>query len=406
MPSSDISGLVKAGDKRALARLISWVENGDARLRSVLMELGPAGTSTRVIGLTGAPGAGKSTVTSALVRAFRARVGEGGQRSRVAVLAVDPSSPFTGGALLGDRVRMQEHATDDGVFIRSMGSRGQLGGLAAATPRAIRVLAAAGYEVILVETVGVGQAEVEIASAADTTAVLVVPGMGDSVQAAKAGLLEVADVLVVNKADRPDTHATLRDLRHMVSLARAEWKPPIVPTVGTTGEGVDDLVAALDKHEAWLESSGERARRRLARARDEVTALAFGTLARRLAVPDELAARVADGACDPIEAAEELLAAAGIFRDLSKRPVGSRAPPTSRLSACVVLRLPVCPMSLACLLIRSTARRRSGSAGSGRRQRWRRSPRSCARSSSCSPNSTPSSARTASPSRGTRRLCC
>jgi len=267
------------------------------------MELGPAGTSTRVIGLTGAPGAGKSTVTSALVRAFRARVGEGGQRTRVAVLAVDPTSPFTGGALLGDRVRMQEHATDDGVFIRSMGSRGQLGGLAAATPRAIRVLAAAGYEVILVETVGVGQAEVEIASAADTTAVLVVPGMGDSVQAAKAGLLEVADVLVVNKADRPDTRATLRDLRHMVSLARAEWKPPIVPTVGTTGEGVDDLVAALDKHEAWLESSGERARRRLARARDEVTALALGMLARRLAVPDELAARVADGACDPIEAA-------------------------------------------------------------------------------------------------------
>jgi LAO/AO transport system kinase len=271
------------------------------------MELGPAGTSTRVIGLTGAPGAGKSTVTSALVRAFRAR------GSRVAVLAVDPSSPFTGGALLGDRVRMQEHATDDGVYIRSMGSRGQLGGLAAATPRVIRVLAAAGYEVILVETVGVGQAEVEIASAADTTVVLVVPGMGDSIQAAKAGLLEVADVLVVNKADRPDTQTTLRDLRHMVSLARAEWRPPIVPTVGTTGEGVDDLVAALDKHEAWLESSGERARRRLARARDEVTALAFGTLARRLAVPDELAARVADGTCDPIEAAEELLAAAGIF---------------------------------------------------------------------------------------------
>lgn len=370
------------------------------------MELGPAGNSTRVIGLTGAPGAGKSTVTSALVRAFRARVGEDGQRARVAVLAVDPTSPFTGGALLGDRVRMQEHATDDGVFIRSMGSRGQLGGLAAATPRAIRVLAAAGYEIILVETVGVGQAEVEIASAADTTAVLVVPGMGDSVQAAKAGLLEVADVLVVNKADRPDTHTTLRDLRHMVSLARAEWKPPIVPTVGTTGEGVDNLVAALDKHEAWLESSGERARRRLARARDEVTALALGTLARRLAVPDELAARVADGACDPIEAAEELLAAAGIFRDLSKRPVGSRAPATSRLSACVVLRLPVCPESLACPLIRSTARRKSGSAGSGRRQRWRRSPRSCARSSSCSPNSTPSSAPTGSPSRGTRRLCC
>ncbi|MGH3281862.1 MAG: methylmalonyl Co-A mutase-associated GTPase MeaB [Trebonia sp.] len=305
LSTSDIADLVKAGDKRALARVISWVENGDARIRSVLKELRPAPAGTRVIGLTGAPGAGKSTVTSELVRALRIR------GTPVAVLAVDPSSPFTGGALLGDRIRMQGHATDDGVYIRSMASRGQLGGLAAATPRAIRVLAAAGYEVVLVETVGVGQAEVEIASAADTTVVLVVPGMGDSVQAAKAGLLEVADILAVNKADRPDTKATLRDLRHMVSLARAEWKPPIVPTVGTTGEGVDDLLSALDAHGAWLAASGELSRRRAARARDEVTALAFGMLARRLAVPDELAARVADGQCDPIEAAEELLASAG-----------------------------------------------------------------------------------------------
>jgi LAO/AO transport system kinase len=305
----DIAGLVKAGDKRALARVISWVENGDPRTRSVLRDLKPAVAGTRVIGLTGAPGAGKSTVTGALVRAFRAR------GNRVAVLAVDPSSPFTGGALLGDRIRMQDHATDDGVFIRSMGSRGRLGGLAAATPQAIGVLQAAGYGIILVETVGVGQAEVEIASAADSTVVLVVPGMGDSIQAAKAGVLEVADVLVVNKADRPDTQATLRDLRATVSLARGEWKPPIVPTVATTGEGIDDLLGALDKHDAWLESSGERARRRVGRARDAVTALAFGALAKRLAVPDELAARVADGRCDPIEAAEELLAATVIFRD-------------------------------------------------------------------------------------------
>jgi GTPase len=302
-----------AGDKRALARVISWVENGDPRIRSVVKGLAPAAAGTRVIGLTGAPGAGKSTVTSALVRGFRAR-----GRS-VAVLAVDPSSPFTGGALLGDRIRMQDHATDDGVFIRSMGSRGQLGGLAAATPQAIRVLQAAGYEVILVETVGVGQAEVEIASAADTTVVLVVPGMGDSVQAAKAGVLEVADVLVVNKADRPDTQATLRDLRAMVSLARGEWKPPIVPTVATSGEGVEDLLGQLDRHEEWLEASGERTRRRLVRARGEVTALAFGTLAKRLAVPDELAARVAEGGCDPAEAAEELLASAVILKDLAER---------------------------------------------------------------------------------------
>jgi LAO/AO transport system kinase len=301
--------------------VISWVENGDPRTRSVVKELKSPATGARVIGLTGAPGAGKSTVTSALVRALRAR------GNRVAVLAVDPSSPFTGGALLGDRVRMQEHATDDGVFIRSMGSRGQLGGLAAATPQAIRVLQAAGYDVILVETVGVGQAEVEIASAADSTVVLVVPGMGDSIQAAKAGVLEVADVLVVNKADRPDTSATLRDLRAMISLARGEWKPPIVPTVATTGDGVEDLLGQLDRHDEWLEASGERARRRLARARDEVTALAFGALAKRMAVPDELAARVADGRCDPTEAAEELIASTVTFKDLAERVRGAAGPP-------------------------------------------------------------------------------
>jgi LAO/AO transport system kinase len=303
-----IADLVQAGDQRALARAISWVENGDPRVRSVERALKPPSAGVRVIGLTGAPGAGKSTVTSALVGVFRAR------GKRTAVLAIDPTSPFSGGALLGDRIRMQGHATDPGVFIRSMGSRGQLGGLAAATPQAIRVLAAAGYEVILVETVGVGQAEVEIASAADTTVVLVVPGMGDSIQAAKAGVLEVADVLVVNKADRPDTQGCVRDLRTMVALATGEWRPPIVTTIGTTGEGVDGLVAELDRHEAWLDASGERARRRIGRARDEVTALAFGRVARRLAVSDELAARVADGQCGPHEAAEELLLAAGVFK--------------------------------------------------------------------------------------------
>jgi len=304
--TDNLAERVHAGDARALARVISMIENGDSRVRSVVKELRPSSAGARIIGLTGAPGAGKSTVTSALVKAFRAR------DTRVAVLAVDPTSPFTGGALLGDRVRMQEHATDPGVFIRSMGSRGQLGGLAAATPQAIRVLDAAGYPVILVETVGVGQAEVEIASAADTTVVLVVPGMGDSIQAAKAGVLEVADVLVVNKADRPDTQATVRDLRSMVALATADWKPPIVTTVATAGEGVDELVRQLDRHRSWLESSGERERRRLARARDEVIALVFGVVRERLAVPDELAARVADGQLDVHEAADELLASAGL----------------------------------------------------------------------------------------------
>jgi LAO/AO transport system kinase len=303
---SNLAERVQAGEVRALARVISMVENGDSRVRSVLKELRPPLTGARVIGLTGAPGAGKSTVTSALVKAFRAR------DIRTAVLAVDPTSPFTGGALLGDRVRMQDHAIDPGVFIRSMGSRGQLGGLAAATPQAVRVLEAAGYPVILVETVGVGQAEVEIASAADTTVVLVVPGMGDSIQAAKAGVLEVADVLVVNKADRPDTQATVRDLRSMVALATADWKPPIVTTVATSGEGIDELVGQLDRHWSWLESSGERERRRLARARDEVIALVFGMVRERLAVPDELAARVADGQLDVHEAADELLTSIGL----------------------------------------------------------------------------------------------
>ena len=303
---SNLAERVQAGEARALARVISMVENGDSRVRSVLKELRPPPSGARVIGLTGAPGAGKSTVTSALVTAFRAR------NIRTAVLAVDPTSPFTGGALLGDRVRMQDHAIDPGVFIRSMGSRGQLGGLAAATPQAVRVLEAAGYPVILVETVGVGQVEVEIASEADTTVVLVVPGMGDSIQAAKAGVLEVADVLVVNKADRPDTQATVRDLRSMVALATADWKPPIVTTVATTGEGVDELVSQLDRHWSWLESSGERERRRLARAREEVIALVFGMVRERLAVPDELAARVADRQLDVYEAADELLTGIGL----------------------------------------------------------------------------------------------
>jgi LAO/AO transport system kinase len=265
------------------------------------------GDGARVIGITGAPGAGKSTTANALVAALRER-GE-----RVAVLAVDPSSPFSGGALLGDRVRMQEHAMDPGVFIRSMASRGQLGGLAAATPMAIRALDAAGFDVILVETVGVGQAELEIASAADSTAVVVVPGMGDSIQAAKAGVLEIADVLVVNKADRPDTAATVRDLRNMVALSSAAWKPPVVQTVATTSDGIAELIGELDRHWSWLSTSGELERRRRARARDEVLTMAVGAVRAGLAGPllDILAGQVADGVLDSRDAAEKLLASVG-----------------------------------------------------------------------------------------------
>jgi LAO/AO transport system kinase len=302
-----------AGDARALARLVSLVENGAPELRPVMKALAPLTGGARVIGLTGAPGVGKSTMTTALVSAYRER------DLRVGVLAVDPTSPFTGGALLGDRVRMQDHATDPGVFIRSMASRGHLGGLAAATPQALRVLDAAGFGVVLVETVGVGQAEVEVASLADTTLVLVAPGTGDAVQAAKAGILEVGDIFVVNKRDNPGAQETVRNLRTMIAMAErgeGDWKPPIVMTTATAGEGIADLTAALDAHWSWLDSSGERDRRRRARAREEVAAIAVAALRQRMGgLPgdsrlDELAARVAAGELDPYSAADELVAAA------------------------------------------------------------------------------------------------
>jgi LAO/AO transport system kinase len=299
----------RAGDPRALARLLSLVEDESPQVRIVIKDLLPETGRARIVGLTGAPGVGKSTVTSALVGAFRAF---GGQGARVAVLAVDPTSPFSGGALLGDRIRMQDHAIDDGVFIRSMASRGHLGGLAASTPQAIRVLDAAGFGLIIIETVGVGQAEVAIASLADSVVVLLAPGMGDAIQAAKAGILEVADLFVVNKADKPDAQQVVRDLRNMLALAsRAEddWKPPIVSTVAIRNEGIQELVSRLNQHWSWLNDTGELKNRRLARAREELAALAFAGLRGRLAASrlDELAARVAEGELDPFQAADELL---------------------------------------------------------------------------------------------------
>jgi LAO/AO transport system kinase len=299
-------GKARAGDTRALARLLSLVEDESPQVRSVIKDLLPDTGRARIIGLTGAPGVGKSTVTGALVGAFRA------DGARVAVLAIDPTSPFTGGALLGDRIRMQDHAVDDQVFIRSMASRGHLGGLATSTPQAIRVLDAAGFDPILVETVGVGQAEVAIASLADSVAVLLAPGMGDAIQAAKAGILEVADLFVVNKADKPDSQQVVRDLRTMIALAErrhGDWKPPIVSTVAVKGDGIDELVSRLDEHWSWLAATGELKRRRQARAREELTALAFAALRGRLAGSrlDELAGQVADGTLDPFQAADELL---------------------------------------------------------------------------------------------------
>jgi LAO/AO transport system kinase len=312
--SHDVSELVaraRDGDPRSVARLISLVEDESPLLREVTAALVSHAGHARVIGITGAPGVGKSTSTSALVGQLR-KAGR-----RVGVLAVDPSSPFSGGALLGDRVRMQDHALDREVYIRSMASRGHLGGLAWSTPQAVRVLDAAGCDDVLIETVGVGQSEVEVAGLADTTLVLLAPGMGDGIQAAKAGILEVGDVYVVNKADRDGADTLRRELRSMLALAeRPEgwWRPPIVKTVASRDEGLDDVVAELDRHHAWLESSGELAARRTTRARDEIEAIALTTLRERWgdvhgrSELDDLARQVAAGESDPYAAAETLLA--------------------------------------------------------------------------------------------------
>ena len=308
----DLVGRAREGDPRAVARLISLVEDESPHLRDVMAALAPHAGHAQVVGVTGSPGVGKSTSTSALVTDFRER------GLRVGVLAVDPSSPFSGGALLGDRVRMQDHALDPEVYIRSMASRGHLGGLAWTTPQAVRVLDAAGCDVILIETVGVGQSEVEIAGLADTTLVLLAPGMGDGIQAAKAGILEIGDIYVINKADRDGADQVRRDLRSMLALAeRPEggWKPPIVKTVASRPEGLDEVVAEIDKHRAWLEESGELERRRTRRARDEIEAIAVTALRARWgdvhgrSELDDLAAAVVAGTSDPYTAADSLLEA-------------------------------------------------------------------------------------------------
>ncbi|MFB7464560.1 methylmalonyl Co-A mutase-associated GTPase MeaB [Streptomyces sp. NPDC056224] len=315
MTAVDVPQLVaqaREGRPRAVARLISLVEGASPQLREVMAALAPLTGNAYVVGLTGSPGVGKSTSTSALVSAYR-KAGK-----RVGVLAVDPSSPFSGGALLGDRVRMSDHASDPGVYIRSMATRGHLGGLAWAAPQAIRVLDAAGCEVILVETVGVGQSEVEIAAQADTSVVLLAPGMGDGIQAAKAGILEIGDVYVVNKADRDGADATARELNHMLGLGESrgagDWRPPIIKTVAARAQGLDELVEALEKHRAWMDERGVLAERRTARAAREVETIAVTTLRARMADVHgdahlgALAARVAAGELDPYAAADTLLA--------------------------------------------------------------------------------------------------
>nr|WP_249420072.1 methylmalonyl Co-A mutase-associated GTPase MeaB [Rhabdothermincola salaria] len=318
----------RGGDRGALARLLSTVERGGDGAREVSRAVHPVGGAATTVGITGSPGAGKSTLVSALVGEAR-RAGE-----RMAVLAIDPSSPFTGGAILGDRVRMGEHALDDGVFIRSMATRGHLGGLSLTAPAAVRVLDAAGWPWVVLETVGVGQVEVEVAGEADTTVVVVNPGWGDAVQANKAGLMEIADVFVINKADRPGAADTRRDLESMLALADrggsdggrgpagssgsasgpGPWVPPIVETVATTGQGVAELWGTLARHREWGQASGEVERRRarrsgaelhrivVARLMEEAAALGSGAFFDGLR--DEVVAR----RLDPWSAADRLLA--------------------------------------------------------------------------------------------------
>ncbi|WP_134322972.1 methylmalonyl Co-A mutase-associated GTPase MeaB [Cumulibacter soli] len=313
---SELVERAREGNARAVARLISLVEDASPKLREVAAELAPHTGRATIVGLTGSPGVGKSTSTSALVRAFRK------QGKRVGVLAIDPSSPFSGGALLGDRIRMQDHATDPGVFIRSMSSRGHLGGLAWATPQALRVLDGTGFDVVLIETVGVGQAEVEIASTADTTLVLLAPGMGDGIQAAKAGILEIADAFVVNKADRDGADNVVRDLRNMLGLGgrhseAGAWRPSIVKTIAEKEEGVEDVVEAIENHRAWMIDKGVLTERRIARASGEILAISMTTLRERMgdlsgrASLRKLSEQVAAGETDPYLASDTIVAELG-----------------------------------------------------------------------------------------------
>jgi len=323
MDDAELVDRLLAGERRALARVLTRIEDGsEDRLRGVVARLHPHTGRAHLVGVTGSPGVGKSTLTNAMVCTWRAR------GSTVAVIAVDPTSPFSGGALLGDRVRLQDHVLDHGVFVRSMASRGHLGGLSWATPQAMLALDAAGYDVVAVETVGAGQAEVEVASTADTTLVALAPGMGDAIQAAKAGILEIADMLVVNKADRDGADRTVRELTDMQALGAGaaatagvtlppgmdDWTPPIHSTVAGQGTGVDELVDAVSAHLDWLARSGLRDRRRLQRARIHLRELALGQVRARFAAVEggdrlaTLARKVADRELDPYAAADDLVA--------------------------------------------------------------------------------------------------
>ena len=306
--TDDLLTRARAGDKHSIARLLTIVENDEPGAAGAMRTLYPETGRAQIVGITGPPGGGKSTLVNRLAAAFRERA------SHVAIVAVDPSSPFSGGAILGDRIRMRERFLDEGIFIRSMASRGHAGGLARATVRVVNVLDALGTDVVIVETVGVGQEEVDVVRVADTVCLVTVPGLGDDIQAIKAGVLEIADVLVVNKADRPGADETARDLAQMLSLAKDRpWKTPIVRTSAQTGDGLPELLDAIAKHRAWSLSSCEREERRRAAARAEVEALLREALIRELegrvgaSRLDAAVARVAERSIDPYAAVEELL---------------------------------------------------------------------------------------------------
>lgn len=297
-----VSGAV-AGRTRDIARLLTVIENDPAQAHAIAAALQGFPRDATVVGITGPPGVGKSTTTSALVQWYR------GIGKRVAVLAVDPSSPFSGGALLGDRVRMQQHATDPGVFIRSMAARGHLGGLAAATPLAVAALQACPFDVVILETVGVGQSEIDVVRMADTTILVLAPGLGDGIQAAKAGIIEIADIFVVNKADRDGVDATVRELRAVIALGTWRgWEPPVIKVQATTGSGVDVLATEIDRHGAWLLSSGQAEQQRRERIRDHIRAVATGMVSASLGDLDDLVVAVDDGRMTVFEAAWQLVA--------------------------------------------------------------------------------------------------
>jgi len=306
--TGDLLARARSGHKRSVARLVSVIENDEPGAAEAMRALYPLTGRAQVVGITGPPGGGKSTLVNRLAGLYRDRV------ARVAIVAVDPSSPFSGGAILGDRIRMRERFLDEGIFIRSMASRGHAGGLARATARVVNVLDALGTDVVLVETVGVGQEEVDVIRVVDTVCLVTVPGLGDDIQAIKAGILEIADVLVVNKSDRPGADEAARDLAQMLSLAKDRpWKTPIVRTSAQSGDGLPQLIEAIEKHRAWSRESGDYLERRRAAARGEVEALLREALLRQLAGRvgesrlDAAVARVAERSLDPYAAVEELL---------------------------------------------------------------------------------------------------